>query len=56
MSTECIEKIYSSGMCKEGIGLVNVHTRLRLLYGQGLEIRSTNEGTTIFFRIPREVS
>ncbi len=35
MSTECIEKIYSSGMCKEGIGLVNVHTRLRLFIWSG---------------------
>lgn len=56
ISNKCIEKVYSGAECIEGIGLVNVHTRLRLLYGQGLEIDNQNLGTTVRFQIPKEVA
>ncbi len=42
-----------------GIGIYNVHMRLQLLYGKkyGLTIESEkNKGTTIFVRIPKEIT
>ncbi|QTF08227.1 sensor histidine kinase [Brenneria izadpanahii] len=35
------------------IGLLNVHHRVRLLYGEGLHIRRLEPGTEIYFYIPR---
>lgn len=37
------------------IGLLNVHHRVRLLYGEGLHIRRLEPGTEIFFYIPRAI-
>ena len=36
---------------KENIGLKNVHQRLKLLYGEGLNIKKLDEGTRIKFKI-----
>ena len=36
---------------KENIGLKNVHQRLKLLYGEGLNIKKLNQGTRIKFKI-----
>ena len=35
----------------ENIGLKNVHQRLKLLYGKGLEIKKLAKGTKISFKI-----
>ena len=42
--------------CKIGIGLYNVHSRLRLRYGEGYGIRisSNTEGTVVHIRLPRQ--
>ena len=36
---------------QENIGLKNVHQRLKLLYGEGLNIKKLEQGTRINFRI-----
>ena len=39
----------------ESVGLVNIHNRLMLKYGRGLDIASVEgEGTTVSFSIPKE--
>ncbi|EOM9592257.1 hypothetical protein ACLWEG_002746, partial [Shigella sonnei] len=36
------------------IGLLNVHHRVKLLYGEGLHIRRLEPGTEIAFYIPNQ--
>ena len=36
---------------QENIGLKNVHQRLKLLYGEGLDIKKLEQGTRIKFKI-----
>ncbi|TCD18266.1 hypothetical protein E0D81_13195 [Lelliottia amnigena] len=36
------------------IGLLNVHHRVKLLYGEGLHIRRLEPGTEIAFYVPNE--
>ena len=43
--------IYSGNMPENKIGLYNVHLRLKLYYGKGLEITKLNKGTLIEFYI-----
>ncbi len=38
------------------IGLLNVHHRVKLLYGEGLHIRRLEPGTEIAFYVPNERS
>ncbi|MEG2115425.1 MAG: sensor histidine kinase, partial [Hafnia sp.] len=38
------------------IGLLNVHQRVKLLYGDGLHIRRLEPGTEIYFYITPSVS
>lgn len=54
MNEEQIRKLLSStGETKRGIGLLNTHSRLTRLYGQGLRIQSVpGEGTTVSFTVP----
>lgn len=35
------------------IGLLNVHQRVKLLYGDGLHIRRLEPGTEIYFTLPQ---
>jgi two-component system LytT family sensor kinase len=46
-----IRKINSKDEKPERIGLFNVHSRLRLLYGKGLEIERLEKGTKISFLV-----
>ena len=39
-----IDNIYSGNMPENKIGLYNVHLRLKLYYGKGLEITKLNKG------------
>lgn len=48
---EVIDKVYNDEMPENKIGLYNVHVRLRLIYGGGLEIHRLNPGTKIEFYI-----
>jgi hypothetical protein len=42
------------GVVQDGVGVLNIHSRLLHLYGQGLEIHSiVGEGTTVRFIIPQ---
>lgn len=51
ISDEVIEKVYANNMEYNRIGLFNVHRRLKLIYGHGLEIEKTNPGTRMSFFI-----
>ncbi|MFA0079812.1 LytS/YhcK type 5TM receptor domain-containing protein [Vibrio artabrorum] len=48
-----IEQIYSGTIESKRIGLNNVHQRIQLLYGKGLEIERLTPGTRISFVIPK---
>ncbi len=48
---DIIEKVYSGNMPDNKIGLYNVHLRLKLIYGQGLNIYRLNPGTRMEFYI-----
>jgi two-component system LytT family sensor kinase len=51
ISSEIIEKVYNKTMPENKIGLYNVHLRLNLIYGQGLNIYQLNPGTKMVFFI-----
>ncbi|MFC3395735.1 sensor histidine kinase [Brenneria rubrifaciens] len=53
ISQETMERVASNEMPGNKIGLLNVHHRVRLLYGEGLHIRRLEPGTEIYFYIPR---
>ncbi|CAM4298509.1 sensor histidine kinase [Saccharibacillus endophyticus] len=46
-----IERIQSGSMPSNKIGLSNVHERLKLIYGQGVDIRRADKGTVIGFTV-----
>ena len=48
---EIIKKIKSGKESDKEIGLLNVHNRLKLMYGQGLKIERKRQGTRISFYI-----
>lgn len=48
-----IDKIYDDEMPENKIGLYNVHSRLKLIYGRGLKIKRLEKGTKIEFYIRR---
>ncbi|MDF2650343.1 MAG: hypothetical protein K0Q73_6148, partial [Paenibacillus sp.] len=56
MNDEQINKLLSpTNQENRGIGLLNTHSRLTRLYGQGLQIQSKlGEGTTVTFAIPNQ--
>ena len=54
INEEIIQNMYNDGVPKENIGLYNVNSRLKLIYGQGLTITRLNKGTKIEFFV-REV-
>jgi two-component system LytT family sensor kinase len=51
---EVIDKIYSNSIESTKIGLYNVHRRIKLIYGKGLDIQRLEEGTRITFDIKEE--
>lgn len=48
---DIIKRVYSGDMPENKIGLYNVHLRLKLIYGQGLNIYRLNPGTKMEFYI-----
>ncbi|HSQ88075.1 sensor histidine kinase [Romboutsia sp.] len=48
---DIIKKVYNDDMPENKIGLYNVHLRLKLIYGQGLNIYRLRHGTKIEFEI-----
>ena len=53
ISEEVIENVYSGNMPKNKIGLYNVHSRLELIYGEGIKIERLEKGTRMEFFIRR---
>jgi two-component system LytT family sensor kinase len=49
---EIIEEVARGRPTSARIGLMNVHERLKLLYGKGLEIVRTEPGTAVSFDLP----
>jgi two-component system LytT family sensor kinase len=52
---QVIERVESNEMPGNKIGLLNVHHRVKLLYGEGLHIRRLEPGTEIAFYVPHAV-
>ncbi|WP_072037807.1 sensor histidine kinase [Enterobacter sp. Bisph1] len=50
---EMIARVEADEMPGNKIGLLNVHQRVKLLYGEGLHIRRLTPGTEIAFYLPR---
>ncbi|WP_343101482.1 LytS/YhcK type 5TM receptor domain-containing protein [Romboutsia sp. MSSM.1001216sp_RTP31141st1_G3_RTP31141_220114] len=48
---EIINRVYNNNMSENKIGLYNVHLRLKLIYGHGLDIKRLNPGTKIEFKV-----
>ncbi|MGO0984842.1 sensor histidine kinase [Clostridioides difficile] len=51
ISEEVINNVYQDNMPENKIGLYNVHLRLKLMYGSGLNMRRTDKGTLIMFYV-----
>ncbi|MFT5807138.1 MAG: two-component system LytT family sensor kinase [Moritella dasanensis] len=51
MKQSVIDRLYAGSLDAHSIGLNNVHQRLILLYGNGLHIESSEQGTDISFNI-----
>ncbi|WP_064544629.1 sensor histidine kinase [Buttiauxella ferragutiae] len=51
-----IERVEANEMPGNKIGLLNVHHRVKLLYGEGLHIRRLEPGTEIAFYVPHAAS
>lgn len=51
---QVIERVEANEMPGNKIGLLNVHHRVRLLYGEGLHIRRLEPGTEIAFYVPNQ--
>ncbi|WP_040462562.1 LytS/YhcK type 5TM receptor domain-containing protein [Winslowiella toletana] len=56
ISDEVIARVENNEMPGNKIGLLNVHHRVRLLYGEGLQIYRLNPGTEIAFYISKNGS
>ncbi len=53
---DIINKVYNGSMPENRIGLSNVHQRVKLIYGEGLQIERLEKGTRIRFHIKKERS
>jgi len=53
ISEDIIERVYNGTIPENKIGLYNVHSRLKLIYGEGLMIKRLEKGTKIEFYIKR---
>ncbi|MDF7759718.1 sensor histidine kinase [Kosakonia cowanii] len=56
IAPEMIARVEADEMPGNKIGLLNVHQRVKLLYGEGLHIRRLSPGTEIAFYVPRQTS
>lgn len=55
ISEEMINNIYTDNVPEKKIGLYNVHSRIKLIYGEGLNIRKLDKGTRIEFFIKKNI-
>ncbi len=55
IAQEVIDAIYQNKMKESKIGLSNVHNRLKLFYGKGLNITRLENGTKISFTVPENI-
>lgn len=56
MPPEVVDRLLTAPAGKSGIGVKNVHERIRLTYGEpyGIQVRSVeDEGTCVTIRLPR---
>ncbi|MDN4619586.1 sensor histidine kinase [Paenibacillus sp. PsM32] len=53
---EIIQNVYNGKMPENRIGLSNVHQRVKLIYGEGLQIQRLERGTRIQFKVKKELS
>jgi two-component system, LytTR family, sensor kinase len=51
ISQNAIDKLYNGTMESHHIGLMNVHQRISLLYGEGLYIKRLEQGTEVVFYV-----
>ncbi|MDP3387593.1 MAG: LytS/YhcK type 5TM receptor domain-containing protein [Eubacteriales bacterium] len=51
ISSTVIDNLYLDKMSEKNIGLSNVHNRLKLIYGEGLDILRLKKGTRISFNL-----
>lgn len=56
IAPEMIARVEADEMPGNKIGLLNVHQRVKLLFGEGLHIRRLSPGTEIAFYVPRQTS
>lgn len=49
-----VARVEADEMPGNKIGLLNVHHRVKLLYGEGLHIRTLTPGTEIAFYVPNQ--
>lgn len=56
ISPEMIARVEANEMPGNKIGLLNVHQRVKLLYGEGLHIKRLTQGTEISFYVPMHAS
>lgn len=54
ISDEMINNIYTNSVPEKKIGLYNVHSRIKLIYGEGLNIKRLDKGTIIEFYIKKK--
>lgn len=55
ISEEMINNIYTDNIPEKKIGLYNVHSRIKLIYGDGLKIKRLDKGTMIEFYIKKNI-
>ena len=55
ISQDIIDNIYADNVPENKIGLYNVHSRIRLIYGEGLNIKRLDKGTLIEFYINKKI-
>lgn len=55
ISKEIIDNIYNDNVQEKKIGLYNVHSRIKLIYGEGLNIKRLDKGTMIEFYIKKKI-
>ena len=51
---QVIDSLYNDQVPSDHIGLMNVHERVKLVYGHGLLVERTEPGTRVSFTIPRD--
>jgi len=55
ISEDMINNIYTDNVPEKKIGLYNVHSRIKLIYGEGLIIKRLNKGTMVEFYIKKKI-